>query len=80
MQKKTSATLIFGGIVALGFGWFFLTYSFVNTLESQAVPISSTTPLFSTLSAIIFLHERVTMKNVFGSLLIVVGIFLIFTV
>jgi DME family drug/metabolite transporter len=80
MQKKTSAALIFGGIVALGFGWFFLTYSFVNTLESQAVPISSTTPLFSTLSAIIFLHERVTTKNVLGSLLIVVGIFLIFAV
>ena len=80
MQRKTSAALIFGGIVALGLGWFFLTYSFINTSESRAVPISSTTPLFSTLSAIIFLRERVSMKNVWGSILIVVGIFLIFTV
>jgi drug/metabolite transporter (DMT)-like permease len=80
MQRKTSTALIFGGIVALGLGWFFLTYSFINTLESRAVPISSTTPLFSTLSAMIFLHERVTIKNVFGSILIVVGIFLIFAV
>lgn len=80
MDRKTLAALVFGGIVALGLGWFFLTFSFVNTLESRAVPISSTTPLFSTLSGIIFLHERVTAKNALGSMIIVVGIFLIFTV
>jgi len=80
MQRKTLAALIFGGMVALGLGWFFLTYSFINTLESQAVPISSTTPLFSTLSGIVFLHEKVTARNAVGSIMIVVGIFLIFTV
>jgi transporter family protein len=80
MQRKTCATLIFGGIVTLGLGWFFLTYSFINTSESRAVPISSTTPLFSTLSAIIFLREQVSMKNVSASILIAVGIYLIFTV
>ncbi|MEM3596678.1 MAG: DMT family transporter [Candidatus Bathyarchaeia archaeon] len=79
MQKKTFAALIFGGLVALGLGWFFLTYSFTQTTESQAVPISSTTPLFSTLSAIIFLHEKVTILDVAGSIIIVTGIFLIFT-
>jgi len=80
MQRKTLGLLIAGGIVALGLGWFFLTFSFINTLESRAVPISSTTPLFSTLSGIIFLHEKVTMKNALGSILIVVGIFVIFIV
>jgi len=80
MQRKTLAALIFGGIVALGLGWFFLTYSFINTLESRAVPISSTTPLFSTLSGIVFLHEKVTARNAVGSIMIVVGIFLIFVV
>lgn len=78
IQKKTLAALIFGGLVALGLGWFFLTYSFINTLESRAVPISSTTPLFSTLSAIIFLHEKVTAKSAVGSVAVVAGIFLIF--
>jgi len=78
MQRKTLAALIFGGIVALGLGWFLLTFSFINTLESRAVPISSTTPLFSTLSGIIFLHEQVTAKNALGSVIIVAGIFLIF--
>lgn len=58
MQRKTLAVLIFGGIVALGLGWFFLTYSFINTLESRAVPISSTTPLFSTLLGIVFCTKR----------------------
>ena len=80
MQRKTLAALIFGGIVALGLGWFFLTYSFTNTSESRAVPISSTTPLFSALSGIVFLHEKVTARNAVGSIMIVVGIFLIFTV
>ena len=80
MQRRTLAALIIGGIVALGLGWFLLTYSFINTLESKAVPISSTTPLFSTLSGIAFLHEKVTAKNAVGSIMIVVGIFLIFIV
>jgi DME family drug/metabolite transporter len=77
MQRRTLSLLVAGGIVALGLGWFFLTFSFINTLESRAVPISSTTPLFSTLSGIIFLHEKVTVKNAFGSILIVAGVFLI---
>jgi len=80
MNRKTVATLIAGGIVALGLGWFFLSYSFVETLESRAVPISSTTPLFSTLTSIVLLHEKVTVKNALGSIIIVVGIFLIFLV
>jgi drug/metabolite transporter (DMT)-like permease len=78
MQRKTVIALIVGGIVALGLGWFLLTYSFISTPESRAVPISSTTPLFSTLAGIFFLRERVTGKNALGSIIIVVGIFLIF--
>lgn len=79
MQRKTFATLVFGGLVALGLGWFFLTYSLAQPTGAQAVPISSTTPLFSTLSAITFLHEKVTLKHIFGSILTVIGIFAIFT-
>lgn len=80
MDRKTVATLIAGGIVALGLGWFFLSYSFVGTSQSRAVPISSTTPLFSTLASIVLLHEKVTVKNAAGSAIIVIGIFLIFLV
>jgi len=80
MERKSLLSAFAGGVVALGLGWFFLAYSFaVGTPESRAVPISSTTPLFSTLSALVFLKERVTAKNIAGSVLIVLGIFLIFT-
>jgi len=77
-QRKTLAMLIVGGIVALGLGWFFLAYSLIETLESRAVPISSTTPLFSTLIGFVLLHEKVTVKNALGSIAVVVGVFLIF--
>ncbi len=80
VNKNTMAVLIAGGIIALGVGWFLLSYSFVETLESRAVPISSTTPLFSTLAAILFLHEKVTAKTAAGSILVVVGIFMIFLI
>lgn len=78
LRRKTLAALVVGGIVALGLGWFFLTYSFVETLESRAVPISSTTPLFSTLCGIVLLHEKITRRSAFGSAAVVIGIFLIF--
>lgn len=78
MQRKTLIALVSGGIVALALGWFFLTFSFMHIPQSQAVPISSTTPLFATLSGIVLLHEKVTAKNVAGSVVIVLGIFMIF--
>jgi DME family drug/metabolite transporter len=80
MNRSTMLALVAGGIVALGVGWFLLTYSFTETLESRAVPISSTTPLFSTLAAIALLHEKISAKNALGSVLVVAGIFMIFLV
>ena len=80
MSKRTVATLIAGGIVALGLGWFLLTYSFIDTSAARAIPISSTTPLFSTLTGILLLHEKTNARNVIGSITIVVGIFIIFLV
>jgi uncharacterized membrane protein len=71
-------SLIAGGLVALGLGWFFLSYSLTVIEESRAVPISSVTPLFSTLTAALLFHEKITMENALGSVLIVIGIFIIF--
>ncbi len=78
VSRKTVATLIVGGLVALGLGWFFLTFSFTETMASRAIPISSTTPLFSALASVILLHEKVTARNLVGSVVVVAGIFLIF--
>lgn len=80
IEKRTLLALISGGIVALSLGWFFLTVSFIHTSESRAVPISSTTPVFATAAGMILLHEKVTVRNVVGSIVIIGGIFLIFVV
>lgn len=80
MSKRTVATLISGGIVALALGWFFLAYSFLYIPEAQAVPISSTSPLFAAVAGIVLLQEPVTVKNVAGSIIIVVGVFLLFII
>ncbi|MEM2250410.1 MAG: DMT family transporter, partial [Candidatus Bathyarchaeia archaeon] len=50
MRLKVAGMLLAGGLIAIGLGWFLLTTSFIYIPESQAVPISSTTPLFSALS------------------------------
>jgi transporter family protein len=78
MRKRPLVAFILGGIVALAIGWFLLTMSFLYIPESEAVPISSITPLFATMVGIIFLREPVTAKIVLGSVIIVAGIFLIF--
>lgn len=78
VRRKTTAMLLAGGLIAVGLGWLLLTFSFTEIPEAQAVPISSTTPLFSTLAGIAFLREKVTAKVAVGSILIVMGIFLVF--
>lgn len=80
MKKRTVVTLIVGGIVALGLGWFLLNYSFIDTPQSRAVPISSATPLFSTIAGVLLLHEKVNAKIALGSMMIVAGIFMIFLI
>ncbi len=80
IKRRTLAMILSGGIIALGIGWFFLILSFAYIPESQAVPISSTTPLFSTLFGAIFLHEKVTASVVLGSVTVVAGTFLIFII
>jgi len=78
VRRKALVLLVFGGLVALGLGWFFLAYSFLYISEAEAVPISSTSPLFAVLSGMLFLHEQVTSRNVAGSVVIVLGVFLLF--
>ncbi|MEM2987913.1 MAG: DMT family transporter, partial [Candidatus Bathyarchaeia archaeon] len=80
IRLKTAAMLLAGGLIAIGVGWFFLITSFIYIPESQAVPISSTTPLFSALFGVLFLHEKVTYRIAIGSVIIVIGIFFVFMV
>jgi drug/metabolite transporter (DMT)-like permease len=76
--RKAAVASIVGGIFALGLGWFLLAYSFTVTSQSVSVPISSTTPLFSTIAGVLLLHEKATIRYFLGSIMIVLGIFLLF--
>jgi drug/metabolite transporter (DMT)-like permease len=57
-----------------------MNYSFLNIAEAQAVPISSTTPLFSMLAGFMFFREKLTRNNTLGALLVVLGVVMIFIV
>jgi len=80
VTRKAVVLLCVGGLVANGLGWVLMNYSFLNIAVSQAVPLSSTTPLFSTLAGFLFFRERLTRDNTLGALLVVAGVVLIFIV
>ena len=80
LSWKAVVLLCVGGIVANGLGWLLMNYSFLNIAEAQAVPISSTTPLFSALAGFAFFHEKITRDNTLGAVLVVAGVVLIFIV
>ena len=67
-------------MVANALGWVLMNYSLLNVVASQAVPISSTTPLFAALAGFMLFHEKLTKNNTLGAVLIVAGIALIFIV
>ncbi|MEM2099168.1 MAG: DMT family transporter [Candidatus Bathyarchaeia archaeon] len=78
VNRGTIITLCAGGLVANGIGWLLMNYGLLNALEAQVVPISSTTPLFSALAGFLLFHEKLTASKTLGSILVVVGISLIF--
>lgn len=78
MGWKNIIRLSAGGIIALGLGWFLLALSFIHIPETHAVPISSTTPLFSAIAGASLLHEKVTLNVIIGSASIVLGVAIIF--
>ena len=80
VKLRTVVLLCVGGLVANGLGWLLMNYSFLNISESQAVPISSTTPLFSALAGFAFLREKITGNNILGAILVVAGVVMIFIV
>jgi len=76
--KKTLLLVCAGGLVANGIGWLLMNYSFLNIVESQAIPISSTTPLFSVLAGYSIFREKMTLSNTVGAVIIVVGVVTVF--
>jgi len=80
LKRRTWVILALGGIVALGLGWVLLAVSLLDIPASYAVPISSVSPLFATLSGAFLLKERVTTRILVGSVFIVLGTSVLFVV
>jgi drug/metabolite transporter (DMT)-like permease len=80
MSRKTVVLLCLGGLVSNAVGWLFMNISFLSLVEAQAVPISSTSPLFAALLGFLFLHEKASLRTLLGVAAIVAGIVLIFIV
>jgi len=75
---QTWLTLASAGLMALPLGGYLLSFSFLNTQAARAVPISSTTPFFSVLAGVTLLHETATPRLILGSIVIILGLFLLF--
>jgi len=69
--------LVVGGVISLGLGWFLLTFSFFYAPSSIVVPLSSTTPFFSGILGLLVLRENVTKRSAVGSVVVVLGIFIL---
>jgi drug/metabolite transporter, DME family len=80
LKRRTVIELCVGGLIANALGWLLMNYSFLNILEAQAVPISSTTPLFSAFAGFALFHEKFSLSNVLGAVVVVAGVMLIFIV
>ncbi|MHA1409099.1 MAG: GRP family sugar transporter [Candidatus Odinarchaeia archaeon] len=66
-----------GGFLALGIGGLFLIISLSVLGVSVTAPLSSITPLFATILAVVILKEKVDLKLITGIGLIITGILLI---
>lgn len=80
ISRKGVFLLCVGGLIANGLGWVLMNYSFILIPQTQAVPISSTSPLFAALAGFLFFRENVTARVAVGALAIVFGIVLVFLV
>ena len=80
ISKKAIVVLCLGGLIANGLGWILMNYSFLLIPQTIAVPISSTSPLFATLTGFLLFREKATLWTILGAISVVTGIILIFIV
>lgn len=69
-------SLIGVGVISSAFSFFLIQYGVKKTTPFTASLFFYLAPLFSSLTAIPFLHEKITPQLVFGGLLITTGVFL----
>ena len=77
MKRGFIGLFLLGSLIAYGVGWYLLTWGFLLAPTSSVVPLSSTTPLFAAVLAVVILREPLKARGTLGILLIVIGIMLI---
>lgn len=69
---------LLSGLIALGIGDTLLYFGLNSTNINIVAPLTSITPIFSALIAIIFLGEKVSKKTIIATLLVTAGTILLF--
>jgi len=77
--KSKLALALISGLVALGFGDTLLYLGLDSTNLNIVAPLTSITPVFSAIIAILFIGEKASKKTIFAALLVTVGTALLFT-
>ena len=70
-------TMLISGLIAIGVGDTFYLIGLGTTEANVVAPLASTTPLFATVIAILFLKEEISKRVVFGTFLVTAGIMLL---
>lgn len=74
ISKRSWIFLILSGI-ATGLSWLCYYKALQLGEASKVVPIDKLSVVFTIILAVIFLHEKLTLKSIIGSILIVAGTF-----
>ncbi|MEM4546228.1 MAG: DMT family transporter [Nitrososphaerota archaeon] len=72
-KRSEVIAAILGGLVSVGLGDMIYLVGLSLTQANTAVPLGSSTPIFSAILAAIFLRERLTRRSIISSILVVVG-------
>jgi DME family drug/metabolite transporter len=78
LTKTQISLALLSGLIALGFGDTLLYLGLDSTNINIIAPLTSITPIFSAIIAIIFLGEKVSKKTIIATLLVTIGTMLLF--
>ena len=74
LDRRTILLLSLAGILGLTVGNVLFLLGIDSIGVARAVPLSSTSPIFSTIVGSVFLHEKVSLKVYFSAAIVVLGI------
>ncbi|MEX2689031.1 MAG: EamA family transporter [Candidatus Njordarchaeum guaymaensis] len=77
IDKKTLIIAMIGGIFGIGVGDWFFYLSLANIGASVTSALTTSSPLLSLFLAFILLKEKITWKQILGTILIIAGVLII---